>query len=100
MHFWVEFCAPSGVKSFLCSDGEYLLDSAEQAGIDMAYFCRMGSCGACVARLIHGVLDQSEQSFLVKEQIEAGYCLLCVSRAESNLILKIECENELWEKFF
>lgn len=94
-HFRVEFCTPFGTKSFQCSDREHILEAAEKVGIDMVYSCRTGSCSACVARLIQGTLDQSEQSFLDKGQIESGYCLLCVSYAKSNLILKIECENEL-----
>ena len=86
--FRVKFSAHSEVKEFLCSVQEYILDAAGQARIDLAYSCRLESCGSCVARLAQGALDQSEKSFLVKWHFEAGYCLLCVACFESHLILK------------
>ena len=86
--FRVELSAHSGIKEFLCSFQEYILDAAWQAGIDLADSCRVESCGSCVASLAQGALDQSDQSFLVKGQLEAGYCLLCVACFESHLILK------------
>ena len=88
--------APDGVKSFQCPDDEYILDAAEQAGIDMTYSCRAGACSSCVAKLIGGTLDQTDQSFLDDEQINSGYSLLCVSYATSDLVLKTNCEDELW----
>ena len=94
--FRVELRAPDGVKSFQCPDDEYILDAAEQAGIDMTYSCRAGACSSCVAKLIGGTLDQTDQSFLDDEQINSGYSLLCVSYAISDLVLKTNCEDELW----
>ena len=55
--FRVEFTAHSGVKEFLCSVQEYILDAAGQARIDLAYPCRLESCGSCVARLAQGAFD-------------------------------------------
>ena len=94
--FRVELRAPGGVKSFQCPDDEYILDAAEQAGIDMTYSCRAGACSSCVAKLIGGTLDQTDQSFLDDEQINLGYSLLCVSYATSDLVVKTNCEDELW----
>tara|TARA_B100000085_G_C18486671_1_gene489531 strand:+ start:59 stop:352 length:294 start_codon:yes stop_codon:yes gene_type:complete len=94
--FRVELHTPGGVRSFQCPDDEYILDAAEQAGIDMVYSCRAGACSSCVAKLIGGTLDQSDQSFLDDEQMESGYSLLCVSYATSDLVLRTDCEDELW----
>ena len=94
--FKVELRMPDGVKHFKCPDDEYVLEAAEQAGIDMNYSCRAGACSTCVGKIIEGTVDQSDQSFLDDEQMEDGYSLLCVAYATSDLILKTDCEEELW----
>ena len=94
--FNVQLMTPQGEVSFQCPDDEYILDAAEQAGILMSYSCRAGECSSCVGRLIQGTLDQSDQSFLDEEQIKDKYALLCVAYATSNLIVKTDCEKELW----
>ena len=40
--FNVQLMTPQGEVSFQCPDDEYILDAAEQAGIDMSYSCRAG----------------------------------------------------------
>ena len=55
--FRVEFSAHSGINEFLCSVEEYILDATEQAGVDLAYSCRAGSCGSCVASSTQGAPD-------------------------------------------
>ena len=95
-YFRVHLNTPHGIQEFECPDDEYILDAAEQAGIDMVYSCRAGACSSCVAKLIGGTLDQSDQSFLDDEQMESGYSLLCVSYATSDLVLRTDCEDELW----
>ena len=94
--FKIELHGPSGSFVFTCPDDEYILEAAEQAGIDMNYSCRAGACSSCVGRIISGTLDQSDQSFLDDEQMDRGYSLLCVSYATSDLIIQTDCEEELW----
>jgi ferredoxin len=94
--FKIQLQTPKGIQSFECPDDQYILDAAEEAGIDMTYSCRAGACSSCVAKRISGSLDQSDQSFLDDEQMESGYCLLCIAYATSELVLKTNCEEELW----
>ena len=94
--FNVQLITPQGEVTFHCPDDEYILDAAEQAGIDMSYSCRAGACSSCVGRLIEGSLDQSDQSFLDEAQINDKYALLCVAYATSDLIVKTDCEEDLW----
>ena len=68
--FRVELHTPLGMREFECPDDEYILDAAEEAGIDMTYSCRAGACSSCVAQIISGTLDQSDQSFLDDEQLK------------------------------
>ena len=58
--FNVQLMTPQGEVSFQCPDDEYILDAAEQAGIDMSYSCRAGACSSCVGRLVQGTLDQTD----------------------------------------
>ena len=94
--FKVELRTPNGIKTFNCPDDEYILDAAEQAGIDMSYSCRAGACSSCVGQIISGNVDQSDQSFLDDDQMQKGYSLLCVAYATSDLIARTDCEDELW----
>ena len=94
--FKVELRTPNGIKTFNCPDDEYILDAAEQAGIDMSYSCRAGACSSCVGQIISGNVDQSDQSFLDDDQMQKGYSLLCVTYATSDLIARTDCEDELW----
>ncbi len=40
--------------------------------------------------------DQSDQSFLSEEQVEANYVMLCVAYPKADCKLKIEVEDELF----
>ena len=94
--FNVQLRMSDGIKQFDCPDDEYVLEAAEQAGIDMSYSCRAGACSTCVGKIIRGTVDQSDQSFLDDEQMGDGYSLLCVAYATSDLIVKTDREEELW----
>ena len=94
--FNVQLMTPQGEVSFHCPDDEYILDAAEQAGIDMSYSCRAGACSSCVGRLIQGTLDQSDQSFLDDDQIAAGFALLCVSYPVSDCSVTANAEDDLY----
>lgn len=97
--FKVTFRQPDGGEiDVQCGPDTYLLDAAEEAGIDLPYACRAGACSACAAKVVSGDIssvDTHEQSYLSADQLKKGYILTCVGYARGDCIIETNKESEV-----
>ncbi len=78
----------------------YILHSAEGLGAELPFACRNGACTTCAVRVKSGHLRQPEAMGLSPKLQAMGYALLCVSYAESDLVVETQDEDEVYELQF
>jgi ferredoxin len=84
-------------RTITIPDDQYILDMAEEAGIRLPSGCRQGDFSACVAKLVSGEIDQSEQKFLRPKELEAGYTITCVAYPVTDCTLQTHQEKVLYQ---
>ncbi len=77
------------------AEDSYILETAEENGMELPYSCRQGVCSTCTAKLVSGSVDQSEGSYLSDDQIAQGYVLICISHPQADCVFETHKEEEV-----
>lgn len=84
-------------RTITVPEDQYILDLADEAGIRLPSGCLQGECSACLAKLVDGEVDQSEQNFLNPSEVAAGYTVTCVAYPRSHCTLETHQEQVLYQ---
>jgi NAD(P)H-flavin reductase/ferredoxin len=86
----------AGCEPVVCPVGEPILEALLAGGVPVGYGCFTGSCGRCLARVLHGAIDHPAGCAGISERDrEAGYALLCQARPRSDLEIDAALTGEL-----
>lgn len=79
--------AQSG-KEIACTENDFILETAEQAGLAWDSSCRSGTCGTCKQTLISGeVKYEGEPDALDERDRAAGHILTCIAHPVGHVVI-------------
>jgi ring-1,2-phenylacetyl-CoA epoxidase subunit PaaE len=63
--------------------GEFLLDAALEAGLDLPYSCKGGVCCTCRCKVLEGKVTMDRNFTLQADETAKGFVLSCQARAQT-----------------
>ena len=74
-------------KSFTITEGQRILYVLRDAGIDVAYSCEEGICGACETKVISGTPDHRDAILSESERVAGKTMMICCSGSKSEKLV-------------
>ena len=71
----------------LSADGQNILDSALDNGVDLPFACKGGVCATCKAKLLEGEVDMDINHALEPDELARGYILTCQAHPISDRVV-------------
>jgi ferredoxin len=91
----IVFLTDWGTFQIMCPTSTFLLEAAENEGLNLPSSCKAGACATCTGKVLSGQVDQMDGSFLTDAQMASGYVSLCVAYPMTDCIIKTHAESEL-----
>ena len=65
--------------------GKTVLEASEDVGVNIAYSCRVGTCGACKVKLLEGAVTMDVEDALDDQDRQNGVILACQAKSTSDV---------------
>ena len=86
--FLVVFELEGGEAGVDVGAGEYILEAARNAGLELPSMCEQGWCTTCAVEIVDGEIDQSDSRRYFEDDRRAGFGLICTGKPRSDLRLR------------
>ncbi|MEQ8467508.1 MAG: 2Fe-2S iron-sulfur cluster-binding protein [Coleofasciculus sp. E1-EBD-02] len=73
-------------KQVNANSQDFILDMAENQGIEIDNSCRAGTCGTCVKKLLKGQVKYDEE-YSALDDLEEGMVLTCCAVPEGQVVI-------------
>ncbi|MFN0031685.1 MAG: 2Fe-2S iron-sulfur cluster-binding protein [Flavobacteriales bacterium] len=67
-------------------DGDSILNTALDAGVDAPFSCKGGVCTTCMAKLQEGTVHMDANYALTDKEVSNGFILCCQSHPTSDVV--------------
>jgi ferredoxin len=95
-NYSITLITPRGEREISAGEDEHIWDAAQHAGILLPAICHQGRCLTCAGSLEGaGDFDSSDATYYYPEDREAGFILLCTSKARSNLKIRTHQQHAM-----
>ena len=85
-------------KTYICRDGETILEAFLRQGVNLPFSCRAGVCHACLQRVVSGEVSKLAQKGLKADLVAKNYFLPCVCQPQQDLEIAPPSNDDLYFK--
>ena len=74
-------------RTIVIPEGETILKTLIDAGVNVDFSCAMGGCGTCETRIVEGIPDHRDLYLSEEEKAENNVIMICCSRSKSPVLV-------------